>query len=102
MLYRRSQGKKANLKNRFFWAYIFYFQSSIAGQICSFFIFFDCLSFEVICGATGTLDSPSRNRVKSCFLPLNPFQTGLFEGFLTIVRQLKDIAVKGGFFKDHK
>ena len=24
------------------------------------------------------------------------------EVFLTIVRQLKDIAVKGGFFKDHK
>ena len=35
----------------------------------------------------------------SCF---NPIQTGLFEGFLTIVRKLKDIAVKGGFFNDQK
>ena len=50
----------------------------------------------------GTLDLPSRNRVKSCCLPLNLIQTGLFEGFLTIVRQLKDIAVKGGFCNDHK
>ena len=27
---------------------------------------------------------------------------GLFEGFSTIIRQLKDNAVKGGFSKDHK
>ena len=30
---------------------------------------------------------------------VNPIQTGLFEGFLTIVRQLKDIVVKGGFLR---
>ena len=29
------------------------------------------------------------------FVP-NPIQTGLFEGFLTIMRQLKDLVVKGG------
>ena len=29
----------------------------------------------------------------------NPTQTGFFEGFLTIVRQFKDIVVKGGFLR---
>ena len=34
-------------------------------------------------------------------IAFNPIQAGLFEGFLTIVRQLKGIAVKEGIFNDH-
>ena len=32
---------------------------------------------------------------------LNPTYLGLFEGFSAIMQQLKDKAVKGGYFKDH-
>ena len=60
---------------------------------------FDFLSFEGIFGAAGTLDPPSLNRVKSYCLLLNPIQTGFFEGFLTIMLQLKDLVVKGGFLR---
>ena len=34
-----------------------------------------------------------------CNHSFKPIQTGLSEGFFTIVRQLKDIAVKGGFLR---
>ena len=36
------------------------------------------------------------------FFPLVPTYIGLFEGFSTIMRQLRGNAVNGGFFKDHK
>ena len=39
--------------------------------------------------------------IKSHCLPLNTIQTGIFEVLLTIMRQLKDITVKGGFFNDN-
>ena len=38
----------------------------------------------------------------NCIRGFNPIQTGFFEGFLTIMRQLKDLVVKDGVFKDHK
>ena len=44
------------------------------------------------------LDNCETNSIS---VTLNPTQTRFFEGFLTIVQQSKDIAVKEGFFK-HK
>ena len=46
-----------------------------------------------------TLTARERARWENDQNAFSPTQTGLLEGFFTIVRQLKDIMVKGGFLR---
>ena len=71
-------------------------------ELIFYFDFLTAGTLKGICCPVGHSDPIPKSEwgyVKLCFVTLNPIWTGLLEGFLAIVQQSKDNAVKHGFLR---